>query len=299
MRFFFSFLLFILLALHLSAQEKRPVILDADTGNEVDDLYAIVRALLEPTWDVKVLNATHWQTSHWTVPQSMEESHRLNQLILGYLPELSVKTRRGGIARMYDWGDLAQHSAAAYEIIHLANSMPAGEKITVIALGALTNVASAYYINPDIAEKITLYWLGTAYDFTNSALSRVDFNVMMDQRAFDLLIKSDMEMHIIPVNVATAMTFNYAETEKKLRGIHPLTDFLVDRWYQHLDGSRDERTIWDLGLIGAIIHPEWSEEIEITTSPDHGNRSVYYYKEIDGEKIKTEFFDHVKKYWSP
>ncbi len=37
---------------------KRQVIIDADTANEVDDPYAIVRAFAEPNWEVLALNAT-------------------------------------------------------------------------------------------------------------------------------------------------------------------------------------------------------------------------------------------------
>ena len=96
--------------------QKQRIVVDADTGNEVDDLYALVRILLEPSVEVTALNAAHWQTSHWTEPRSMENSHRLNQQLLGEM-DMKVKTLRGASARMYDWGDRAQHSAAAYEII--------------------------------------------------------------------------------------------------------------------------------------------------------------------------------------
>ena len=135
------------------AQRPTPVILDADTGNEVDDLFALARALIEPSWEILALNATHWQTSHWAEPQSMENSHRINSVLAGYI-DRPIRRRRGGIARMYDWGDQAQHSAAAYEIIKQAKAMPEGEKLTVIALGALTNVASAIYIDPAIEPLI-------------------------------------------------------------------------------------------------------------------------------------------------
>ena len=43
-------------------------------------------------------------------------------MLLGHM-DLNVKTRRGGAARMYDWGDQAQHSAASYEIIKQAKAM--------------------------------------------------------------------------------------------------------------------------------------------------------------------------------
>lgn len=271
------------------------VVLDADTGNEVDDLYAIARALVEPSWEIVALNATHWQTSQWAEPNTMENSHRLNQLLLGEL-ELSVPTHRGGAARMYDWGDQAQHSAAAYEIIKQAETTPVGEKLTVVALGALTNVASAIYINPAIESRITLYWLGSSYDFEKSTLKRVDFNAIMDPQALEILLTSKVEMNVIPINVASAMTFTFAEVEEKLADAHPLGNFLVDRWYQHLDGSRKKRTIWDLALIEAIIHPEWVEQVEVTTSRDSGNRKINYYRSIDAEQMKEDFYTTLLGY---
>ncbi len=291
------FLLFFFCTFYLKGQEKLPIILDADTGNEVDDLYAVTRTLIEPSWNVLALNATHWQTSHWAEPQTMENSHRLNQVLLGDLG-LDVKTRRGGVARMFDWGDLAQHSAAAYEIIQQANAMPEGQQLTVIALGALTNVASAIYIDPSIESRIKLYWLGTTYDFKKGILRTTDFNCMMDIQALHILFNSAVDMHIMPIDVAVKMEFNYAETEMKLRNKHPLGNFLCDRWYQHLDGSRKNRIIWDLALIEAMIHPEWAEEVSVMTSKDYGSKKVNYFKSINPEKMKAEFFEKLLMFLS-
>lgn len=277
------------------SQEKIPVIIDADTGNEVDDLYALSRALIEPSWNILALNAAHWQTAHWAIPQTMENSHRLNQVLTAEL-NTPILLRRGGLARMFDWGDLAQHSAAAYEIIKQAKLLPEGQKLTVVALGALTNVGSALFIDPSIASKINLYWLGTSYDFDKGIQKQVDFNCMMDIRALDVVLNSAVEMHIIPVNVAGAMTFNYEETVNAFDESSTLQNFLLERWYNHLDTGRKQRTIWDLALIQAIIHPEYVEEVKITTSKDHGNREVFYYKSINVEKMKSEFFNTLNDY---
>jgi inosine-uridine nucleoside N-ribohydrolase len=139
--------------------------LDADTANEVDDLYTIVRAFAEPSWQIQALNATQWQTSQWVTDQTMEDSHRLNLVLAAYLQPEGTELLRGGYRRMYDWGDKAQHSVAAYNIIEQARERPEGEKLIVVALGALSNVASAVYIEPEIADKTVLYWLGTTFDF--------------------------------------------------------------------------------------------------------------------------------------
>ena len=293
--FWLTFFILTINSSFAQSSSKMPVILDADTGNEVDDYYALVSALLHPDWDILALNATQWQASQWAIPNTMENSHRLNQVLLGEMG-LTIKTRRGGVNRMFDWGDKAQHSAAAYEIIQQAKKMPEGQKLTVIALGALTNVASAIYIDPSIESQLKLYWLGTTYDFDKDILKRQDFNCVMDIQAVETLLMSSVEMHVIPVSVAVKMSFNYEETKKQLTTNHSLCQLLLDRWYQHLDGGRKSRVIWDVGLIQAMIHPEWVTVKTITTSRDNGNRPIHYYQDIDSDKMKAVFFQQVNDF---
>ncbi len=266
-------------------QQARKVIVDADTGNEVDDLYALVRILLEPSIEVIALNAAHWQTSHWSIENSMENSHRLNQQLLGEM-NMDIKTFRGASARMYDWGDRAQHSAAAYEIIRQAN---ANEELTILVLGALTNVASAIWIAPSIAPKLKVYWLGTTMDFENQVLKRNDFNPLMDPFALDCLLDSEVTMHIIPVNVALAMEVDFDIMEAKIGG-HFLGKFLQKRWKDHIDSARRSRVLWDLALVTIFVHPEMATTKSITTSRDSGNRTIMFYDSIDSGAIYADFY---------
>ena len=60
------------------------------------------------------------------------EYGQLNQQLLGEIGS-DIGTFRGASARMYDWGDRAQHSAAAYEIISQANKV---DQLNILALGA-------------------------------------------------------------------------------------------------------------------------------------------------------------------
>ncbi|WP_422079348.1 nucleoside hydrolase [Ulvibacterium sp.] len=273
-----------------SAQEKTKIILDADTANEVDDPFAIVRAFAEPTWEIQALNATQWQTSQWSTPRSMEDGHRLNQVLASYLGTENTKLLRGGHRRMYDWGDMALHSAAAYNIIEQAHLQEEGEKLTVIALGALTNVASAIFIDPEISNKIKLYWLGTKYDWGNKVSTRTDFNPMMDPQAIELLLSSNVEMHIIPVSEVNQMKSKFSETKRLLQGKHPLGDYLVQHWFDHDDGGREERVLWDIALIEAMLHPEWVTEVKVD---NFKNKNVYLYKDINEEKFLEDCFNAI------
>jgi len=278
--------LFALLFMAPIIGQQRQIIVDADTGNEVDDLYALVRILLEPSVKVTALNAAHWQTSHWAVEESMENSHRLNQQLLGELG-LPTKTFRGAPGRMYDWGDRAQHSAAAYEIIRQAKEK---DEVTILVLGALTNVASAVFIEPGIATKLKVFWLGTTFDFDSITLKRNDFNPMMDPFALDYLLDSQVDLSIMPVNVAVAMEIPYHELSNAI-GDYDIGKFLLKRWDDHLDGSRKSRVLWDLALVAAYIHPELAEKQRITTSRDSGNRSITFYKRIDADAIYQDFYE--------
>ncbi|RKN77882.1 nucleoside hydrolase [Ulvibacterium marinum] len=272
------------------AQEKTKIILDADTANEVDDPFAIVRAFAEPTWEIQALNATQWQASQWTSDRSMEEGHRINQVLVAYLKPENTKLLRGGHRRMYDWGDMALHSAATYNIIKEAHLQTAGEKLTIVALGALTNVASAVFIDPTISSKIKLYWLGTTYDFKNNSSKRTDFNPMMDPQAAELLLSSEVEMHILPVSEVNQMKSKFSETKKRLAGKHDLGDYLVQHWFDHDDGGREERVLWDIALIEAMLHPEWVTEVKVDVFE---NKEVYLYKDIDKEKFLNDCFDRI------
>jgi purine nucleosidase len=276
--------------------QKKQIILDADTANEVDDLFAIVRAATDSEVQLSVLNATHWQPAHWATAQTMEDSNRLNELLVSHLDiQNKTKTLRGAVNRMYDWGNLAQYSAAANEIVTQAKQ---NNKITVIALGALTNIASAIFIDPSIASNIELYWLGSEFDFDKNKMSKVDFNCMMDQRALDYLLNSKVEMHIIPVNVANSFDFSYDEVQKKLPTNTEVSKFLIDRWFHHIDGSRKNRILWDLALVEAFIHPELAEQVKVKTSIDSGNREIFYYKNIKSNAMKEDFFKSVTNYFS-
>ncbi len=287
-------LLFLALASISANSQQTKIILDADTGNEVDDLYAISRAVLEPGWKVLALNATQWQAAHWAVEKTMEESYRLNEVLLSYLGKSGeIKSLRGAEDRLFDWGNLEQASSAAYQIITEANKLKDNERLKIVALGALTNVASAILMEPSIENKIELYWLGTSYNFDEDVLKKTDFNCVMDIQAVDVLFNSKVEMHIIPVNVASSMLFSFDELKQKLVGKHPLFDFLIHRWYNHIDGGRYERTIWDLSIVDALIFPEKVTEVKIRTSKENGNRDVFYYKTIDAAFFKQEFYQSM------
>ena len=277
---------------------KLRVLINADTANEVDDLYAIARALIEPSMDVIGLSSAQWQVSHYATPNTLEDSQRLNEALLALLDKSHIPHPRGASARLHDWGDVAQHSAAAHQIIREAHRTPAGEKLTVVMLGATTDLASALLIDPAIRSKLRVYLLGTSYDFEKKVWRKRDFNCVMDIQAIEVVLDAkDLETHILPVNVAAAMEFSLEEVRQKFAGRNESLDLLHRRWLDHMDGGRHRRTIWDLALISCLIRPEFGEEVTVTTPPENTPREVRVYSRIDGRRIREEFFAALGKHY--
>ncbi|TAG52799.1 MAG: nucleoside hydrolase, partial [Cytophagales bacterium] len=89
MKYIYVFLISIIFISNTFAQ-KQKVWLDADTGNEMDDLYAIVRLVKEPSIDLVGLSSAHFNNADLLVFEkwngynakglnTVAESQRLNE----------------------------------------------------------------------------------------------------------------------------------------------------------------------------------------------------------------------------
>lgn len=274
------------------AAAARTVFLDADTANEVDDLYAIVRVFAQDDWSVPFLSSTQWQISQWATRESAEDSYRLNNH-LALLLDVDEDTEvvRGGHRRMYDWGHQPIYSHAALELIELARAASPGEKVAVVALGALTNVASALLIAPDIAERIELYWLGSTYDFERDRAGTTDFNALMDpQAARTVFDHPTLRTHILPVSEVEAFTVHYDDVEAMIGGKGELADLLLQRWRAHLDGVTDERVLWDVAIVELLDDPSFATEVK---APGYGGPNVTAYRDLQGEKLFAQAMSRI------
>ncbi|MEM9527804.1 MAG: hypothetical protein AAGA31_14410, partial [Bacteroidota bacterium] len=88
----------------------------------------------------------------------------------------------------------------------------------------------------------------------------------------------------------------FGDTYQRLAGTSRVADLLLRRWEEHADGGRNQRVLWDLGLIQAIIHPKWATTEEIKTSPEKGNRVITFYTDIDGAAMMRDFCDDLLNY---
>ncbi|SDL16664.1 Inosine-uridine nucleoside N-ribohydrolase [Catalinimonas alkaloidigena] len=274
---------------------RRTVLIDADTANEVDDLYAIVRALLEPDFDVRGLASAQWN-HRLSPPNTVQESQRINDDLLRLMQRTDIPAPLGAEMIMgKPWGGTEpSDSPAAHLMIRLARALPASQKLTILCLGAVTNLASALALAPDIVPNITVYALGGRYYADRNVWDKDEFNVRNDLNAMNYLFNLDgLELHLMPINVLFGFTFQLQSTLDQLAGHGPVADYLAARWLSN-GPDTDERVFWDLALVEAVARPALATERQVQTPPENKPRTIWVYTQVQADAMRTDWWKVAK-----
>lgn len=281
-------------------------ILDADTGNELDDLYAIVRAVIDEEVTVTALTSAHFNNpqlvtdSLWHIYptediNTVQISQDINKNLLETLDRTEIPhpigaDRMVGYAWGYYEGAQVPESPATDFIVERAREHSPSEKLNVVTVGAVTNVAAALLKDPSIAENIRLFALNMKYSEEYDAWDKNSFNARNDVNGLDLILENeDLELYIIPGNVSRRLTFQREETLERLNEWdHPTVEILERRWDEVSAG--DSWIMWDLALVEAIIHPEWATFETVAAPPENGGREIYMISDIDEDQMRDEFW---------
>jgi purine nucleosidase len=283
-----------------AAAEKIPVLLDCDTANEIDDLYAIVRAVAEPGFEIVGLTSAHWRTQPNAPANTVKPSQRLNEKLLDLMGRRDIPHALGANEAMKD-ATTPQDSPAARFIIEKAKQMPPGRKLTVITTGAMTNVASAIAFEPCIASKIRCYSMGLRFE--NGQWNTREFNAQSDLQAVDCLFMAEgLEWHVMTGTASAALRFKKARAVAELQGAGGVYDFIVDYWLGfdppwQPGMDTDTWTMWDVAAVEAVRRPELAHEIEVPVPARlNSDRRVWVYTRIDAQQMEEVFWDALREH---
>lgn len=279
---------------------KRPqeisMIIDSDSGNEIDDLYAITLALIDPKIDIKGLSSAQWNIHPRGGDSSVYESQRINEELLRLHGKSDIPHPLGANDQCGYWGDTkAIPSPAAQFIIDEVKKLDYGDKLNVVTLGAVTNLASAIQMDTTIIPKVRWYGMGLKYDDRYRVWDKNEFNVRNDLDGMDYLLNREgLETHIMTATTARSYTFDQTETFDLLRRRGPKWDYLVSRWKDLYPASKTW-VMWDVALIHAIMNPDLVTEKEIWTPDENLHRRIFVYTWLDETKMLREFKKLVRK----
>jgi purine nucleosidase len=235
---------------------KVRMVIDTDTYNEIDDQFAVVHALLSPEkLSVEGIYAAPFFNHRSSSPgQGMDLSYTE---ILRLLERLDISPNglafRGSPGFLEDY-DQPYASEAVSDLIDRA--MQSTEPLYVVAIGALTNIASAILIEPRIIEKIVLVWLGgTAMHWPDAN----EFNLMGDVLASRLVLDCGVPLILIPcAGVTSHLRTTVSEIDLYVQGQGVIGDYLAETFKTYNDDHFAwSKEIWDVVAIAYLINSDW------------------------------------------
>ena len=286
-------------------QGKVDVVLDTDTYNEIDDQYAVAYMLsYGEKLNVKALYAAPFFNSHSNSPaDGMERSYQEILHLLGLMKrdDLKAIVYRGSTEYLPDETTPVQ-SAAAEHLCELAMNYTAENPLYVVAIGAITNVASAILMKPEIVDRIVVVWLGGhALNWPHTK----EFNMYQDVAGARVVFGCGVPLVQLPcMGVVSAFTISEAELNYWLKGKNELCDYLVQHTIDEVTyavGKPWTRIIWDVTAVAwltgdftkSILIPSPIPEYDHHYGSDPTRHMINYVYHVRRDKLVQDLFERL------
>lgn len=288
---------------HFSVPQEKMirVITDTDAKNEADDQFAVVQAILSPRLEHVGFIAAHFGTDR--VADSMERSYRELQTIFAKmdLPAQGV-LYHGAAHPMTDKVTPVESEGARLIVQEAMREDP--RPLYVLFLGPLTDLASAYLMEPRIAGRLCAVWIGGG----RYPQGGPEYNLGNDITAAQVVFASNIELWQVPQDVYQQMTVSFAELEYRVRPCGKIGAYLCDQLeaHSHEPGPRSSAfragESWVLGdnpAVGLLLYShrfdyDWIQAPQITSDGLYVQTGLYrpirVYHHIDSRFILEDLY---------
>jgi purine nucleosidase len=271
-------------------------IIDSDTGNGISGIFAISRALSDPGFKIIGLTSAQWNQNPLGISETVYFSHSLNDSLLMHFNKGSIPHPSGGEAMIGFGDDIAVAPSEASEfIVKNAGTATAENKLNVIAIGSLTNLATAILSDSSIIPKLRVYSLAMRFDPVTKVWNKNELNARNDPDALDLVLNArNLEIHFMPVSTSKDLFIGEDEIIDNLKGKGEPWDFIFSRYLDKFSGE-DQYKIPEVALIEAIKGSNYAKEELVSTPPENVKRQIYVYTSVNKEFMKIDFWKVINK----
>ncbi len=271
------------------------VVLDTDAYNEIDDQFAIAYLLKNSDkLNTKAIYAAPFfnpksKSAEDGMKKSYDEIHKVLKLANSKTDVFY------GSSQFLKDESTPVLSPAARDLAQRALGYSPKKPLYVVAIGAITNIASAILLEPKVAENTVVVWLGSnALHFGDTR----EFNLMGDIAAARVVIGSGVPFVLLPcMGVVSAFTTSRYELEHWLLGKNPLCTYLCDNTIaaaeSYAKGKPWTRVIWDVTAVAWLLNEKgrFMRTCEVMLPlPSYENK----YEE-NGEKYPVLYVYHINR----
>ena len=286
---------------------KLKVVMDTDTFNEIDDQFAIVQMMLSP----ERLNVEAIYAAPFSMNDRSDNPGKGMQLsydeILRLLERINVDPKDfvfKGVTEYVGSDKIAKDAPAVDDLINRAKQSSPEDPLYVIAIGAISNVASALIKAPEIIKNIVVIWLGgNSVHWSHSQ----DYNLKQDVGGTQVLFDCGVALIMVPcAGVTSHLHSTVPEIEKYVEPHGAIGAFLAMRFKEYeVDHKGWSKEIWDMAAVAWALNDEWAPSDLIsspilsdnmTWSVDHSRHCIRYVKVLNRDAIIKDFISKLEKF---
>lgn len=286
------------------------VILDTDAYNEIDDQFAIAYMLANSDrLHVKGICAAPFLNTRSVSPaDGMEKSYNEILKLLDLAGEEQLKDRvyRGSETYLENEETPVESEAADY-IANTANAYSPEKPLYIVAIGAITNVASAILKNPNMKENVVVVWLGGHGRHIPDAAT--EFNMKQDIAGARVVMGCGIPLVQLPCEgVVERFLTTGSELEFWLKGKNKLCDYLVENTIEEAEkwakGRPWSRVIWDVTAVAWLLNSNarfMKDRICVSPIPEYDGQYgmkqnghfIKYVYQIDRDALFKDLFERL------
>jgi inosine-uridine nucleoside N-ribohydrolase len=266
------------------------VVIDTDACNEVDDQFAISYLLksTEKLNTVALYAAPYSWPGKATTQEGMEASYQEILKLLALANEEKPAFR--GSDRYLSDKDTPVISDAVRDLCERLENYSPERPLYILAIGALTNIASALLLSDKVKENAVVVWLGGhGHDLGWTD----EFNMRQDLAATRIVMTSGVPFVQIPCEcVASTFGISGPELNEYLVGKNPLADYLANnilKAQKNAGNAKWARILWDVVAVGWLLNDN-SRFMLSRVMPTYTPTDNYKYELTDGAPESSYIF---------
>ena len=231
-------------------------VIDTDAFNEIDDQFAISYMLkLSDRINTRAIYAAPCLNGKVKTPaEGMELSYKEIYKLLSLMGREETVLR--GSEEFLKNENTPVMSEAARDLAERAKAYSPEKPLYVVAIGAITNVASALLIEPLVAENTVVIWLGGhAHHYHDTK----EFNMKQDIAAARVVFGSGVPLVQLPcMGVVSEFTVTRQDLRYWFCDKDPLSDYLARNAVELIDQRAPEgayaKALWDVTAVAWLIN---------------------------------------------
>lgn len=298
----------LLTAAALMAQGRIPVVLSTDVGNEIDDQWTIVYLLLREDLDVKGILSAHAPSI--PAPAGKNSLRILKGVVEGRMGLPQHPPLVAGADEPLAAIDKPRESAAVDFLIAASRGYSEGNRLQVLNIGAITDVASAILKDPGITKRIRVIQMG----FNDAVKGGNEYNIANDPLAMQVVLNADVPLVTGPGDVCRRdLALTLEEARKLVAGHGPIGEWLYaefeDWYYRHVKPLRKNDftkpwMIWDnitlaylLGMaeVREAPRPGMNEQMEFVPGRNPAARMTWITR-VDAKRMWADFVERLDRF---